>query len=107
MTSQPDFWTSYPQRAGFKESTTSRDAATKIEATGRAAKLRAVVIGAFELGFQGTADELAANVGESVLAIRPRVSELHKQGRLEPTGERRSNSSGASAHVWRLTRRIG
>jgi len=107
MTDQPDLWTRYPRRAGFKEGTTSRDAALRIERRGRAAALRAAVLGAFELGWSGTADELAYRLGESVLSIRPRVTELHKQGKLEPTGERHRNESGASAHCWRVTRRVG
>jgi len=107
----PDLFSgpSYPRRAGFKEPTTSRDAAQRIERKGRAASLRSAVLGAFELDWTGTADELAHRLGESVLAIRPRVTELHKQGKLETTGERRKNESGASAHVWRLVslRRAG
>lgn len=104
MTDQPDLWTAakYPRRAGFKEATTSKAAADRIEAKGRARKLRDAVLGAFELGWQGTADELADRLNESVLAIRPRVSELHKQGWLEHAGTRHRNASGASAHVWRL-----
>lgn len=99
----------YPRRAGFKEPTTSKEAADRMERRGRAASLRAAVLGAFELGFTGTADELAFRLGQSVLAIRPRVTELHKQGLLEPTGERHRNESGASAHVWQLVaqRRAG
>jgi predicted ArsR family transcriptional regulator len=48
-----------------------------------------------------TADEIAAALGESILAIRPRVCELFKQGRIEKTGEKRKNASGLYAHVWR------
>jgi hypothetical protein len=99
----------YPRRAGYKEATTSKDAADRIERPGRAASLRAAVLGAFELGWTGTADELAHRLGESVLSIRPRVTELHRQGLLSPTTERRKNASGASAHVWKLNdhRRAG
>ena len=48
-----------------------------------------------------TADEIAARLGASVLSIRPRVTELRKEGLIEPTGERRPNRSGRSANVWR------
>ena len=102
-----DLWQSasghYPTKAGWKEPTTSAEAAARIEAKGRAAKLRHAVRGAFELGWEGTADELASRLGESVLSIRPRVSELHRQGVIERSGTRHTNSSGASAHCWRLT----
>lgn len=92
----------YPHRAGSKEPTTSREAADRIEAKGRARRLRDAVLGAFELGWQGTADELADRLGESILSVRPRLSELHKQGWLEHAGTRHRNASGASAHVWKL-----
>jgi DNA-binding IclR family transcriptional regulator len=48
-----------------------------------------------------TADEIAAKLGESVLAVRPRVSELFHAGLIEKTGERRPNASGLNAHVWK------
>jgi len=104
MTGQPTLWDTprYPHRAGAKERTTSLEAAHRIEAKGRAQRLRDAVLGAFELGWEGTADELAVRLGEDKLAIRPRVSELHRQGWLEHTGRRKKNASGASAHVWRL-----
>lgn len=93
----------YPHRAGFKERTTSKDAADRIEARGRAAKLMAACRGAFQLGWTGTADELAFRLGEDRLSVRPRVSQLHTLGEIEPTGERRRNSSGSPAHVWQLS----
>jgi predicted ArsR family transcriptional regulator len=92
----------YPHRAGSKEPTTSKDAADRIEAKGRAAKLRQRVLDWFGAGYQGTADEVAAQLREDRLSIRPRVAELHRQGLLERTGQRHKNASGAPAHVWRL-----
>lgn len=47
----------------------------------------------------GTADECAASLGESILSIRPRCSELLTKGRLCRTGERRKSSEGASQAV--------
>lgn len=98
MTDQPTLFDRprYPQRAGFKEAGTSKDAADRIEAKGRAQRLRDAVLGAFELGWTGTADELAFRLGESILSIRPRVAELHKQGKLTATGLRRDGMN-----VWR------
>ena len=40
-------------------------------------------------------------LGESVLAIRPRFSELRALGQITDTGARRINDSGRSAIVWR------
>lgn len=48
-----------------------------------------------------TADEVAGRLGMSILSIRPRLSELVRQGRIEPTGKRRSNASGHSAAEWK------
>lgn len=93
----------YPQAPGFKEATTSRDAAEKIGATvneRRAAVLREIASAPNGL----TADEVASRLGLSVLAVRPRVSELKADGKIVPTGERRPNSSGLLAKVMRRTR---
>jgi predicted ArsR family transcriptional regulator len=54
-----------------------------------------------------TADEIAAKLAESVLAVRPRVSELFHAGLIEKTGERRPNASGLNAHVWKKATRGG
>jgi predicted ArsR family transcriptional regulator len=48
-----------------------------------------------------TADEIAGRLNRSVLAIRPRVTELFKMGKIEDTGQRRANASGRRAVVWR------
>jgi DNA-directed RNA polymerase specialized sigma24 family protein len=48
-----------------------------------------------------TADEIAASLNLSVLAVRPRATELYQAGLLEDTGVRRQNESGMSARVLR------
>jgi predicted ArsR family transcriptional regulator len=92
----------YPRRAGWKEATTSREAAQAVEATGRAARLRDDVLAYYRAGRQATADEVAEALHESVLSIRPRVAELKASGQLVETGLRRKSSAGRSSHVWRL-----
>lgn len=47
-----------------------------------------------------TADEVADALRETVLAIRPRITELNRLGLIEDTGARRENISGRSAVVW-------
>jgi hypothetical protein len=96
----------YGGMPGFKEPTTSRDAALAVAAC--APLLRERVYAAIRATGAGgmTADEAAAAVGETVLAVRPRVTELAKAtakrpARIEPTGERRANESGLKAKVWR------
>jgi hypothetical protein len=95
---QPDFW-SVPYASG---SDTSREAAESIDA----ARLRREVLGAFQqAGPKGlTSDEAAKMIGESVLAVRPRTTELFQHGYLIPTGEKRENRSGRRARVLRATR---
>jgi len=79
----------YPNEAGFKEDTTSREAAQAIETSGRAATLRENVLELYKSGFEGTADEVAQALDENILSVRPRVSELKTRGLIHPTGERR------------------
>lgn len=91
----------YPKSPGFKEPTTSRDAARKF--AGHARTLRddvlTVIIAAGPTG--ATADEVADKLRQSVLAVRPRVSELREQKQIERHATlRRKNGSGMSAAVW-------
>lgn len=88
---------------GRKEETTSRLAAERVASA--ADTLRALVLSAI-LARPRTADEVAEALGQSVLAIRPRVSELRKMDRVRPmfgaNGRqvRRPNASGINAIVW-------
>lgn len=93
----------YPASPGWKEPTTSRDAAAVVASDARV--LREAVHGVLVMvGRSGlTADEIATRLGRSVLSVRPRVSELTKETppRVIATGERRLNASGLKAKVWR------
>jgi predicted ArsR family transcriptional regulator len=89
----------YPDAPGFKEPTTSQDAAIKIAP--RAGNLRERALAIIKAA-ASTADEIADSMGETVLAIRPRISELNQMGLIEKSGIRRKNASGANAHVWRI-----
>jgi hypothetical protein len=100
MNKQFDFF-EYPYRAGFKENSTSRDNAKRIEESGRAPTLRERVRVYFELGGEATADELAIILEQQFRSIQPRLSELRAIGFIKPTGERRRGSGGGDAHVWR------
>ena len=65
----------------------------------RIERLRSAVLAALWDG-PATADELASRIGASVLATRPRVSELYRAGLVRPTGRRRPNDSGKNAAEW-------
>ncbi len=96
----------YPDRPGWKEPTTSRDAAEKVAPSART--LRQQVLAALQLAWPAgrTADEVAAALGKSILSIRPRLSELREAKEIMPAlleggaPLRRQNASGLSAIVW-------
>lgn len=95
----------YPTGPGAKRGAigTSAEAAAAVgkdAATLRAACL--AVLGAEDM----TADEVAARLGESVLSIRPRCSELVKLRKVRDSGRRRENVSGRAAAVL-TTRAVG
>lgn len=84
-----------------RASETSEEAADALY--GSLPRLRGAVLQAYvEAGPRGlTADQAAAVIGESVLATRPRVTELLQAGLIEKTTERRTNASGMRATVLR------
>lgn len=89
----------YPNVPGSKAQETSEQAATEI--TEESGLLRSLCIKALS-ETDRTADEIAGRFNKSILAIRPRLSELLRKGKIEDSGVRRVNSSGKSAIVWRL-----
>lgn len=92
----------YPHEPGHKGGETSRHAAEDMAS--RAATLRGKVMRLLTT-HDLTADECARALGENILAIRPRLSELHVLGAIFDTGERRRNVSTKRAIVWGLVRR--
>lgn len=93
----------YSKSPGFKDRTTSREAARRMFP--RADNLRERVMAELAAAPAGlTADEIAARLQATVLAVRPRVTELKEQGRIERTTDRRKNASGMNAWVLRIRR---
>jgi hypothetical protein len=88
----------YPDEPGWKESETSKEAAEDIAL--RAGTLRRLAYDFILRHPYHTADEVAAALDESPLAIRPRISELRLQGLIVNDG-RGLNRSGKAAHLWR------
>lgn len=92
----------YPDRPGYKSGPgqeTSRAAARAIASaasTLREAAYRVIA----ECGPIG-ADAVATRLRASVLAVRPRISELAKAGRIVRAAGRCKNESGMSAALWR------
>lgn len=91
----------YPHEPGYKESDTSKKSAEKIKP--RAGDVRTRVLETYaKWNMHFTADECAYSLGLSILTVRPRVTELYKQGLIVDTGVRRKNASGHMAKVWKL-----
>lgn len=94
---------SYPTSPGYKAPGTSKEAAKAMASTADDLRARAL---AHIRQKPSTADETAEALGASVLAIRPRISELRKQSLVQELlgmnskPIRRKNASGQSATVW-------
>lgn len=88
----------YPDAPGYRRRATSKAAADAIAP--RAVKLRDLVLAEIKKK-PGTADEIAKRLRQTVLAVRPRCTELAKVGLVVDSDIRRSNVSGRSAIVWR------
>jgi predicted ArsR family transcriptional regulator len=88
----------YPDTPGYRRRETSKAAADAIAP--RAVRLRDLVLAEIKKR-PGTADEIAERLRQTVLAVRPRTTELAKLGLIADAGIRRSNVSGRSAIVWR------
>ena len=96
MTSSEDV---YPTLPGWREPSTSREAAEQI--AGQAAPLRKAVLELISKTPNGLAvHEVADLLKRPVATVQPRFSELRRQGEIRPSGRRRLNESGMSAHVW-------
>jgi hypothetical protein len=95
----------YPGAPGYKENTTSKEAARAIAPAAEILReqIYRVVRDAGPHG--ATADEASAAIGVSPLAGRPRLTELRAVGRVRPSldNKRRPSSTGRSSIVWVAT----
>lgn len=88
----------YHKEVGYRMTDTSFAAAAHAANTSEAVRNR--VIAAIQSTGPMTADETARVLDLSVLAVRPRFTELRLTGKIRDTGKRRKNESGRSAIVW-------
>lgn len=88
----------YPTTPGYAPCDTSYRAARDVSQT--SAKLKRQILEILRR-VPSTPDEVADEMGKSVLYIRPRFSELYESGKIEDTGARRRNASGKAAKVWK------
>lgn len=91
----------YPQEPGWKtnEVETSRSAALGVR--NKAALLRARCLELIRES-PATSDEIAQKLNLPIVSVRPRISELHALGQIEPSSERRRTIYGKTAVVWKI-----
>ena len=95
----------YPNRPGWKALGPSSDAAHAIARRAKTLRNRvhSFLIDRHPAAF--SADQIADSLGETILSVRPRVSELNKLGLVEAANQRRKNESGMTASCWRAVLR--
>ena len=95
-----DLFSQYPERPGWKRQETSALAAEAMAP--KAPILRARCLDTIKAADGGlSADDVAARLEVSILSIRPRVSELAKQGKIRKVaGARGRTESGNTATLW-------
>lgn len=99
MPENPHTGAAYPAQPGFKARQTSQAAAAQIAP--KAVSLRARVLDAIKEK-PGTPEEIAARLGEPVMNVRPRCSELAARNLITDSGARREAMGGRLAIVWQV-----
>tara|TARA_R110002167_G_scaffold138708_2_gene326011 strand:- start:594 stop:896 length:303 start_codon:yes stop_codon:yes gene_type:complete len=99
--SQDTFIFTYPHKPGFKKRGTSEAAAKDMVI--RAGTLKSGILILLEQHPDLTPDEIATKMGKTVLAIRPRCSELLKTNHITEAGIQRINTSGKNAEALKLS----
>jgi len=93
----------YPNVPSPGKTDTSYDAAVAIMPRVQTLRDRALVVIRER---PSTSDECAEAMNESILAVRPRCSELFTLGLIRDSGLRRKMASGRSGIVWRAVREV-
>ncbi|WP_198355695.1 hypothetical protein [Sphingomonas sp. MA1305] len=90
----------YPDHPGARRDGPSADAAVSMVEAARVqrAKCYAAIFEAAESGRSG--DQVAQRVGMENWKVRPRLSELLRDGAIVDSGRRVFNASGRKATVW-------
>lgn len=97
VVNDPNNW--YPNNPGFKAQETSRQAAQDIKP--KASILRQKVLELIRDSVFGISpDKAAAQLGESILSIRPRFSELKAKGLIVDSGRRDLTEFHKASIIW-------
>ena len=90
----------YPTQPGFKNTATSIDAANSMRRDAPILRER-ILAYLKERGFTGsTPDACAKAIGETILAVRPRFTELKHAGLIRETKLTEKNESGRNAAIY-------
>jgi hypothetical protein len=96
-----DWRGTYPNQPGHRRTATSKAGADAVREKAPILRDQALAYIKRMDMWGATADECAEFIEKSVLAIRPRVTELSRLGKIYDAGVTRKNKSGVSAIVWR------
>lgn len=104
MSDLPDlpFFQSYPSAPGVKAPHRETSVAAGKSMILKQGSLKARCLSVIEKTGGATADEIADELGESVLNVRPAVSALVNLGMLIDSGDRRENAGGNKQIAWRV-----
>ena len=91
----------YPMNPGYKEHSTSKEAATKIASRSRQLREKTLDTIKRKGSYGATPEEVAEILNESILSIRPRFTELKIMKLIFDSGERRKNNFNSNTKVWR------
>lgn len=89
----------YPYHPGYKDQQTSKEAAHKY--AGKSKMLCDEIEAILKSGAMSAYD-LARLFNEPITSIRPRLTQLKNQGKIEDSGERHLTEGGCREKVWRL-----
>ncbi|RXT48738.1 HTH domain-containing protein [Bradyrhizobium betae] len=95
---------SYPDSPGFKAIGPGSEAALKVAQRASTVRERVLQFLRSHHPASFTPDQIADRLNINFLTVRPRISELHLQGEIEPDGTRGKNTSGMSAQCWRAAK---
>ena len=99
--SDAPFHRDYPNMPGVKAPHRSTSVAAGKAVILKQGSLKARCLSVIEKTAGMAADEVADELGESVLNVRPAVSSLVNLGMLTDSGVRRPNATGNNQIVWR------
>ena len=95
----------YPKKPGYKEHSTSKQAAEEITVRSRKLRVKTLEVIKRKGSYGATPEEVSEILSESILSIRPRFTELKINGDIVNSGNKRRNGFNKQTIVWRYNDR--